>query len=110
MSFEQLAHDFLSLRNGNPVDASFHARPKIMRLKSILSTKLASSVGDCKQVSKFEHHGGICNALSSCKLSINACFWLCVMRIFFIGRPVGVVTSSAPVISGDLRFIAVDMA
>lgn len=43
------------------------------------------------------------HALSSCRLSINACFWFRVRHIFLTGLPVGV-ASAADRKSGDLRF------
>ena len=51
MLLEELADVGLAKRDGNTVDASFQAGAKIICLKSILSTKLASTFSDCNSVS-----------------------------------------------------------
>lgn len=51
MLLEELAHVGFAKRDGNTVDASFKAGAKVICLKSILCTKLASAFGDCRSVS-----------------------------------------------------------
>lgn len=49
--FEHLADVCLAKRDWDPIDASLNARPEVVCLKGILSTKLTCSLGDCRKIS-----------------------------------------------------------
>ena len=84
-----------------------------MGLEGILGAKFAGSFSDCDMVSVLSKRSqNNQDILSSCRLSIRACFWFRVIRIFFLeGLPVGVLipSSDASSMSEDLR-LRVDAA
>lgn len=104
MFFVQFTHVRLAQRDGDTVDASFDTGTQVICLKSVLGSKLASSFSDCMVISDYKLRAmSQYHPLSSCRLSINACFWPCVKRIFLAGGPLGV-ASGALINSGDFRF------
>ena len=104
MLLEELAHVALAKGNRDAVDASFDTRTEVICLQSILRSKVSSSLGDCGLVSTvYAQESVLSHALSSWRLSINACFWFCVRRSFLAGLPVGV-ASGASSNPGDFRF------
>lgn len=94
--FQQLAHVHLPEGNGDPINASFHPSPEIICLERILCAKFTSPLSDYAMVN-FSNQGIVRTGdiLSSCRLSISACFWFRVTRALFLGGlPVGVLASS----------------
>lgn len=86
-----------------------------MGLEGILGAKFAGSFGDFWIVSAEQNivTSRVLDVLSSCRLSIRACFCLRVSRIFFLeGLSVGVCIPSlgyASPISEDLRLSVEDV-
>lgn len=104
MLFVEFTHVGFAQGDGDAVDASFNAGTQVISLQGILRSKLASSFRDCISIRSYNITRFLdSDALSSCKLSINACFWPCVKRNFLAGGPLGV-ASGAVINSGDLRF------
>ena len=82
MLIHQLLDVPLPQRLRDAIDAHLETRPKTLRLQSILCSKLARSLGDCPNASAIGRGvrmRGRVGLLSSCRLSINACFCACVI-------------------------------
>ena len=100
----KVAHVGLPQSDGDAVDASFNARTQVVRLQSILRPKFPGPLSNCILISNYiATQRPRFHALSSCKLSINACFWLLVKRSFLAGEGPRGVASGALRNSGDLR-------
>lgn len=73
------------------MEADLETRSETQGLLGVLGSEFARAFGDCWVLELFRclvgvlQSGRLMNLLSSCRLSIRACFCTCVMRIVFLG-------------------------